>query len=56
MTVKQKDMVIAVCGGINREKMSFAQARILLAEKEILNEELEAKLRTGKKYLLLPKC
>jgi len=40
LTIKQKGMVIAVAEGLTGRKLSFAQARNLLQEKEILSEEL----------------
>lgn len=44
MTVREKDMVIAVAQGLTGEKLSFAQARNILEEKGILTAELEKRI------------
>jgi hypothetical protein len=44
LTVREKEMVIAVAQGLTGEKISFAEARKLLEEKEILPKELAKRI------------
>jgi len=44
LTVREKEMVIAVAQGLTGEKLSFTEARNLLEKKEILTEELTERI------------
>lgn len=44
LTVREKEMVIAVAQGLTGEKLSFTDARALLEEKGILTEELQERI------------
>ena len=44
LTVREKEMIVAAAQGLTGEKLSFAEARNLLEEKEILTEELAERI------------